>query len=70
MKRATYIIYYEDKTGYADGYEVESFGRLKKALKWLHSKEIAATRIEIYKRGNNFSNDKDDVNEVHKSWWK
>jgi hypothetical protein len=69
-KMATYIIYYTDKTGYADGFTVYGSKRLFESLKWLHSEEIKATDIEIYKEGKNFDNDQDDVIEVYRQYWK
>lgn len=36
-------------------------------MKWLHSDEVNATRINVYKRGKNFDNDHDDVIEYY-SW--
>ena len=41
-----------------------------KSLKWLHSKEIEATSITIYKEGKDFENNKDDVEEVYTYLWK
>ena len=70
MKRATYIIYYTDKDGNGDGYEVYGIDQLREAVKWLHSEEIRATDISIYKRGKDFDNNQDDVLEVYKQWWK
>ena len=69
-KMANYIIYYEDKTGYVDGFSVRGSERLMKSLKWLHSEEIKATSISIYKEGKNFENDQDDVIEVYRQYWK
>ena len=68
--KATYIIYYTDKTGYADGFEVQGTRKLHAALQWLNSPEIEATRIEIYKRGKNFDNDHDDVVAIYRRYWK
>jgi hypothetical protein len=56
-----FIIYYEDGDGESEGYEVYGVKQLKSALKWLHSDEVNATRISVYKKGKNFDNDSDDV---------
>lgn len=69
-KLTTYIFYYTDKTDYSDGFEVEGIQAFYDALKWLHSDEVKATNIEIYKRGKNFDNDPDDVIAVHQRYWK
>ena len=69
-KMNTYLIYYTDKHGYSDGYEVDGSKALQKALKWLHSDEIKATSITIYKHGKDFENDNDDIIEVYKQYWK
>lgn len=68
--KATYIIYYEDKDGYTGGYEVFGVDGLRAAMKWLHSDEVKATDISIYKQGKNFENDHDDVEEAYRQWWK
>ena len=71
MKRklATYIIYYTDKDG-VQGFETQGSQKLFQDLKWLHSKEIGATEIRIYKRGKNFENDQTDVEEAYMEYWK
>lgn len=58
-KLANYIVYYKDVDGISEGFTVYGCVRLKKALKELH--EIGATKIEVYKEGPDFENDKDDV---------
>lgn len=69
-KKNTYIIYYTDKEGYGDGYEVSGSKALQETLKWLHSDEIKATDISIYKHGKDFENNQDDIIEVYKNYWK
>ena len=69
-KLTTYIVYYEDKDGDKGGYEVYGYKDLMKAMKWLHSEEIKAKDITIYKQGKNFENDKDDIIEVYTNLWK
>ena len=69
-KMNTYLIYYTDKHGYSDCYEVYGSKALQEALKWLHSDEIKASDISIYKEGKEFENDKDDIIEVYKQYWK
>ena len=69
-KFATYIIYYTDKNGETGGYTVDGTQAFYEALKWLHSDEVKATRIEIYKAGKDFANNQDDVLEVYKRYWK
>ena len=66
----TYIIYYTDKDGEGEGWEVYGIDELRKAVRWLHSDEIKATDISIYKHGKDFENDQADIIEVHKQWWK
>lgn len=68
--KATYILYYVDKDGESGGYEVQGVDALRSAIKWLHSSEIKATDISIYKQGKDFENNTDDVIEVYKKWWK
>lgn len=70
LQKATYLIYYEDKNGYRDSYEVYGYEQLREAMKWLHSDEIKATDISIYKHGKDFENNSDDIIEVYKNWWK
>lgn len=72
MKRklTTYIIYYTDKNNEPFGYEVYGYNNLLQAIKWLHSDEVKAIDISIYKRGKNFENNSDDVIEVYKNFWK
>lgn len=62
-----FIIYYVDGNGEPEGYEVYGVKQLKSALKWLHSDEVNAISIDVYKRGKNFDNDNDDVIEYY-SW--
>lgn len=69
-KKNTYLIYYTDKHDYSYGYEVYGSKALQEALKWLHSDEIKATSITIYKHGKEFENNQDDVIEVYKQYWK
>lgn len=69
-QKATYLIYYTDKDGDSDGYEVFGTDGLKSAMKWLHSDEVKATDISIYKEGKDFDNNKDDIIEVYKNLWK
>jgi len=64
-----FIIYYVDGNGEPEGYEVYGVKQLKNALKWLHSDEVNAVSIDVYKRGKNFDNDSDDVIEYY-SWEK
>lgn len=66
--KTRYIIYYADKNGESEGYEVYGSKELCEALKWLHS--IKATHIEIYKRGKNFASNQDDVLEARRQYWK
>lgn len=68
--RATYIFYYTDKNGDGNGYEVYGTQGFYDALKFLHSAEVKATRIEIYKKGPNFENDHEDVSRAHTKYWK
>lgn len=68
--KTTYIIYYTDKDGYSDGYNVFGTTGLRAALKWLHSDEVKATDISIYKEGKNFENNPDDIIECQKYYWK
>ena len=56
-----------DGDGESFGYEVYGVKQLKSALKWLHSDEVNAISIDVYKRGKNFDNDNDDVIEYY-SW--
>ncbi len=70
MKRTTYIIYYTDKGGTSEGFEAYGSEDLKAALKWLHSPEIKANRIEIYKKGKDFDKNHDDVTEAWRQNWK
>jgi hypothetical protein len=60
-----FIIYYVDGNGESQGYEVYGVKQLKSALKWLHSDEVNAISIDVYKRGKNFDNDNDDVIEYY-----
>ena len=69
-RMATYIIYYTDCEGYQSGYSVLGVKSLRESIKWLHSDEVKATDIAIYKEGKNFDNDHDDVEEVYRAWWK
>ena len=69
-KLTTYLIYYTASDGYGDGFEAYGYEGLRKALKWLHSDEVKATDISIYKHGKNFENDSDDIIEVYRKWWK
>ena len=69
-KKQTYLIYYTDKYGESNGYTVYGSKRLFDNIKWLNSQEISATHIEIYKCGKNFENDKDDIIEIYKQYWK
>ena len=69
-KITTYIFYYTDKIGYSDAFEADGTEGFYAALKWLHSDEVKATDIIIYKHGKNFENDHDDVIEVYKQYWK
>ena len=69
-KLTTYIFYYTDKTGYSDAFEADGTEGFYAALKWLHSDEVKATDIIIYKHGKYFENDHDDVIEVYKQYWK
>ena len=66
----TYLIYYTDNNGYSDGYSVSGFLALKAAIKWLHSRDVKATDISIYKEGKNFENNPDDIIECYKNYWK
>ena len=68
--RACYIFYYTDKNGDGNGYEVFGTQGFYDALKFLHSAEVKATRIEIYKKGPNFENDHEDVSRAHTKYWK
>lgn len=63
----TFIIYYEERNGETDGYEVYGVQQLKDALKWLHSDKIDVVKITVYKRGKDFDNNHDDVTEYY-SW--
>jgi len=67
---ATYIIYYVDQYGQSEGYSVIGYKSLLNAMKYLHSDEVKATDISIYKEGPDFENNKDDVIECHKRLWK
>lgn len=67
---ATYIIYYTDKTGEPEGCEAYGYKQLMDMIKWLHSEEIKAIDISIYKHGENFENDHDDIVEAYKRFWK
>ena len=66
----TYIVYYTDKWGVGGGYEVYGSKALQEALKWLHSEEVKAERIEIYRKGKNFEEDHFDVEEAYLRYWK
>ncbi|MBP3265552.1 MAG: hypothetical protein J6L84_01255 [Clostridiales bacterium] len=68
--KSVYIIYYVDKEGESEGFEAYGYDDLRSAIKWLHSGEIKATDISIYKRGKDFENNQDDVIEVYRNWWK
>jgi hypothetical protein len=70
MRMTTYLVYYTNKDGYSDGYEVFGYKELKLAMKWLHSDEVKATDITIFKEGPDFENNKDDIIECHQRWWK
>lgn len=65
----TYIIYYTSNNE-PEAYEVYGYKMLKEAVKWLHSEEVNATSISIFKHGKNFEKDQDDVLECYKQWWK
>lgn len=67
---ATYLIYYTDKAGESEAWEVYGTKQLREGLKWLHSEEVQATSIEIYKHGPNFENDPDDIIAVQRYYWK
>lgn len=68
--KAVYIFYYTDKNGDDKSYEAYGTQGFYDALKFLHSAEVKATRIEIYKQGPNFVNDHNDKAEAHKKYWK
>lgn len=68
--KATYIIFYTSQDGYSDGYTVIGTTELREAIKWLHSSDVKATDISIYKEGKNFENDPDDIIECYKYYWK
>ena len=70
MKRTIYIIYYTDKDGTSEGFEAYGSEDMKAELRWLHSPEIKASRIEIYKRGKDFDQNHDDVTEAWRKSWK
>lgn len=68
--KATYIIYYTDKDDISEGFTAYGSDNLKEAIKWLHSLEVKASRIAIYKRGKDFDNNHDDVIEAWMQYWK
>ena len=69
-KLTTYIIYYTDKNNEDYAYEEYGYNNLLSAIKWLHSDEVKARKIHIYKRGKDFESDQDDVIEVHRKFGK
>ncbi len=66
----TYFICYTDKTGYDDAFEAYGSKQSCDALKWLHSADVKATYIQIYKHGKDFENNHDDIIPVHQQYWK
>lgn len=66
----TYIIYYTDKNNNDFAYEIYGYKNLLESVKWLHSEEVKAKKISIYKHGKDFKNNCDDVIEVYKNFWK
>ena len=69
-ERNGYILNYTTKDGFNDSYYVYGKEKLLDALKWLNSDEVKATRIRIYKMGKDFENNKDDIIEVYRNYWK
>lgn len=68
--RACYIFYYTDKNGDGSDFEAAGTQGFYDALKYLHSAEVKATSIMIYKKGANYENDHKDMAEAHKKYWK
>lgn len=64
----TYIIYYEDKEGNPQGFEVYGTDRVKKAIRDI--KQEGGKINTIYKRGKNFFDNPDDVVDVTLSYYK
>ena len=57
FKDVDVVHFYVDKDGNSEGMEAYGIEDFYATLKWLHSDEIKATDISIYKRGKDFEND-------------
>ena len=64
----TYIIYYEDKDGDSQAWEIYGTDRLKRAIKQI---KLDGGKVKtIYKRGKDFFDNQDDVIDVTLSYYK